>query len=178
MKPYVPIFSRTPARMTDPAVGASTWASGSQVWNGNIGTLIANPRKNARKTHDLQAAGICGAILNSSVTSKVGALPRPCRPTPPGRRVVEVEGQDAEQHQHRADQGVKEELDRRVELPRPAPDADQEVHRDQHHFPEDVEQEEVERHEDADHAGLQQQQQDVVFLLPVGDRRERASTPR
>src|SRR5215467_5884977 len=47
--PYVPIFSRTPARMTDPAVGASTWASGSQVWKGNIGTLIANPMKKARK---------------------------------------------------------------------------------------------------------------------------------
>ena len=36
------------ARITEPAVGASTWASGSQVWNGNIGTLIANARKNAR----------------------------------------------------------------------------------------------------------------------------------
>ena len=35
--------------MTEPAVGASTCASGSQVWNGNIGTLIANARKNAPK---------------------------------------------------------------------------------------------------------------------------------
>ena len=33
--------------MTEPAVGASTWASGSQVWNGNIGTLIAKARKKA-----------------------------------------------------------------------------------------------------------------------------------
>ena len=30
-KPYVPIFSKTPARMTEPAVGASVCASGSQV---------------------------------------------------------------------------------------------------------------------------------------------------
>src|SRR5690349_834823 len=37
-----------PARITDPAVGASVCASGSQVWNGNIGTLIANARKKAR----------------------------------------------------------------------------------------------------------------------------------
>ena len=29
--PYVPIFSMTPASKTDPAVGASTCASGSQV---------------------------------------------------------------------------------------------------------------------------------------------------
>ena len=47
--PYPPIFSRTPARITEPAVGASTWASGSQVCSGNIGTLMANARKKARK---------------------------------------------------------------------------------------------------------------------------------
>ena len=50
MKPYVPIFSRTPARMTEPAVGASTWASGSQVWKGNIGTLIAKAKKKAKNS--------------------------------------------------------------------------------------------------------------------------------
>ena len=44
--------------MTEPAVGASTWASGSQVWNGNIGTLIAKPRKKARKTQNCRSAGI------------------------------------------------------------------------------------------------------------------------
>ena len=38
--PYVPIFSMMAARMMLPAVGASVWASGSQVWNGNIGTLM------------------------------------------------------------------------------------------------------------------------------------------
>jgi len=53
--PYVPIFSRMPARITEPAVGASTWASGSQVWKGNIGTLIAKARKKAPKNH--HAAG-------------------------------------------------------------------------------------------------------------------------
>src|ERR687898_854669 len=52
MKPYVPIFRSTAARMTEPAVGASVCASGSQVWNGNIGTLTAKPRKNARKTQN------------------------------------------------------------------------------------------------------------------------------
>jgi hypothetical protein len=33
------------ARITEPAVGASTCASGSQVWNGNIGTLTAKAAK-------------------------------------------------------------------------------------------------------------------------------------
>ncbi len=65
-KPYVPIFRRTPARMTEPAVGASTCASGSHVWKGNIGTLIANPRKNAQKSHSERSAGISGAIVTWS----------------------------------------------------------------------------------------------------------------
>src|SRR3972149_2044314 len=49
-KPYPPIFRRIPARMTDPAVGASVWASGSHVWKGNIGTLMAKERKKASQT--------------------------------------------------------------------------------------------------------------------------------
>src|SRR5436853_43127 len=48
-KPNVPSFSMMLARTTEPAVGASTWASGSQVWNGNIGTFTANARKKATK---------------------------------------------------------------------------------------------------------------------------------
>src|SRR5438094_9676463 len=55
--PYVPIFRRTAARITEPAVGASVCASGSHVWNGNIGTLIAKPRKNARNTHHCMLNG-------------------------------------------------------------------------------------------------------------------------
>src|SRR5689334_20903674 len=61
-KPYVPIFNSTPARMTEPAVGASTCASGSHVWNGNIGTLMANPRKNARNNQIAYWNGMCGAV--------------------------------------------------------------------------------------------------------------------
>jgi hypothetical protein len=37
------------ARITEPTVGASVWASGSQVWKGNIGTLMANPIKSPPK---------------------------------------------------------------------------------------------------------------------------------
>ncbi len=57
MNPYVPIFSITAARITEPAVGASVCASGSHVWNGNIGTLTAKPRKNARNTHHCRLDG-------------------------------------------------------------------------------------------------------------------------
>src|SRR6267143_389480 len=79
--PYVPIFSMTEASITEPAVGASTCASGSHVCNGNSGTLMAKATKNAR---------------NSSVDAVVVA-----------------------------------------------PDADQEVHRDEADFPEHVEQEKI-----------------------------------
>src|SRR5215472_7303192 len=65
--PYVPIFSRTAARITEPAVGASVCASGSHVWNGNIGTLIAKPKKNARKIHHCRLNGT--ASLWKSVMS-------------------------------------------------------------------------------------------------------------
>src|SRR5271165_7155724 len=70
-KPYVPIFSRTPARITEPAVGASTCASGSQVWNGNIGTLMAKPRKNAKNSHNAAGPAIFGAVVYSSGIVKV-----------------------------------------------------------------------------------------------------------
>src|SRR5919109_2626878 len=73
--PYVPIFSSTPARITEPAVGASTWASGSHVWNGNIGTLIANPRKKARKTQNCRSGGI--DIAYHRVTSKLPVASKP-----------------------------------------------------------------------------------------------------
>src|ERR1700676_3412365 len=46
-KPYPPIFRRLAARITEPAVGASTCASGSQVWTGHIGIFTANEAKNA-----------------------------------------------------------------------------------------------------------------------------------
>src|SRR3954471_10419357 len=56
MKPNVPSFSMMLASTTEPAVGASTCASGSHVWNGNIGTFTANARKKATK-HQKVAAG-------------------------------------------------------------------------------------------------------------------------
>ena len=50
MTPYAPIFKRMAASSTEATVGAAVWASGSQVWNGNIGTLMAKPRNIAPKT--------------------------------------------------------------------------------------------------------------------------------
>ena len=46
-----------PARITEPAVGASTCASGSQVCTGHIGIFTANEAKNASHSQ----VWVCGA---------------------------------------------------------------------------------------------------------------------
>src|ERR1700704_3275637 len=84
--------------------------------------------------------------------------------------MVEVKKQYAQQHQNRASQRVKEKLDSCVELARTSPDANQQVHGHKHGFPEDEEEEEIERHENAEHAGLKDQEPDVVFLDAVLNR--------
>lgn len=38
-RPYPPSFKRTPAKIIDPATGASTWALGSQRWVRNKGVF-------------------------------------------------------------------------------------------------------------------------------------------
>ncbi len=53
----------------------------------------------------------------------------------------------------------RKNLTRGVDAALVAPDADQEVHGDQRNFPEDEEQEQVERAEDADQPEFEQQQE-------------------
>ena len=65
-KPKVPSLSMMLARTTEPAVGASTCASGSQVWNGNIGTFTANARKKAPNSH-FAAVGVMAACVQDVV---------------------------------------------------------------------------------------------------------------
>src|ERR1019366_7223100 len=85
-------------------------------------------------------------------------------------KMLEVERQNAQQHQHRPGQRVEKELNGGVQLPRPAPHPDDEVHGDQHQLPENVEQEEIEGNENPDHARLQDQEHGVVFFYAVLNR--------
>ena len=48
-QPVAAHLEENPARITLPAVGASVWASGSQVCTGNIGTLTAKPAETRRR---------------------------------------------------------------------------------------------------------------------------------
>ena len=83
---------------------------------------------------------------------------------------VRVQPDDRRQHEHRRDHGVQEELHGGVNLAAVTVHADEQRHRDQRRFPEEVEEEQIERDEDADHRGLQDQHQDEEFLHPVVDR--------
>ena len=47
----------TPARITEPAVGASVWASGSQVCSGNSGTFTAKAMAKARNSQRAVVVG-------------------------------------------------------------------------------------------------------------------------
>src|SRR5271166_6340877 len=75
-----------------------------------------------------------------------------------------IEPQDCGQHEHRRDHGVQEELDRGVDPAAMAENADDQRHRDERRFPEEVKQEQIERDEDADHRRLKHQHEDEEFL--------------
>ena len=57
--------------MTEPPVGASTCASGSQVCTGHIGIFTANDAKNASHSHHCMSAG--NLVLSSVGISVVPA---------------------------------------------------------------------------------------------------------
>ncbi len=82
---------------------------------------------------------------------------------------VQIEHEDRHQHEQRAEERIDEELDRRVQPVVAAPDADDEVHRDEHHFPHHIEQEKIEGDKDAEHAGRQDEQQRVKRGLTFCD---------
>jgi hypothetical protein len=116
------------ASTTEPAVGASTWASGSQVWTGHIGIFTANDAKKA--SH----AQVCNRFGNSCFEQHLDV----------GGAGAPVHRHDGEQHQHRAEQRVEEELEAGIDPARAAPDADDQEHRDQAGLEEQIEQHQVE----------------------------------
>ena len=79
-----------------------------------------------------------------------------------------VHGDQRHQHQHRAEEGVEEELEGSVDPLLAAPDADDQEHRDQASLEEQVKEDQIERAEHAEHQRLKHQEGDQVFLDPVG----------
>lgn len=68
-KPWVPNFKGIPAEITDPAVSASTWASGNRIWTGTIGTFTGKEAKKASRSkiwrHSLNSVvnNICESVV-------------------------------------------------------------------------------------------------------------------
>src|ERR671923_1095858 len=71
----------------------------------------------------------------------------------------EIERQNGEQHQHAAKQCVEEKLDCRVLAPRAAPDPNEKIHRQEHHFPENIKEKKIESAENSHHSGVEQEKQ-------------------
>ena len=72
----MPSLSRTPARSIEPAVGASVWASGSQVWNGKTGVFTMKAMAKPRNSH---AAPVLrdGAAVDHLEQVEAGLPPSP-----------------------------------------------------------------------------------------------------
>jgi len=64
INPYPPSFSKTAARIIDPAIGASTWALGNHKCVENIGNFTKNPR--IRNSHKIEKF-IDGWIVNIEI---------------------------------------------------------------------------------------------------------------
>ena len=56
-------------------MGASVCASGSHVWNGNIGTLIANAKKNPQNRYCCRWVENCGTALSSVQLDATASVP-------------------------------------------------------------------------------------------------------
>ena len=84
------------------------------------------------------------------------------------RLVVQVDQRD--QHQQRAQQRVQEKLERSIDLVRPTPDTDDEIHRNQRGFEEHIEQHSIESRKNTDHQARQNQEGPHVLVHPHRDR--------
>ena len=80
-----------------------------------------------------------------------------------------VQVNQRDQHQQGAEQGVQEKLESGVDLVWAAPDADDQVHRDQGGLKKDVEQDAVQSTEHANHQTRQNQESGHVLVHFAGD---------
>src|SRR2546429_9791910 len=71
-KPYAPALPITPAKVISIGTGAALYASGSQLWKGNSGVLIANARAKTKNSANWTDGD--GASVTSFARSNV------CRP--------------------------------------------------------------------------------------------------
>ena len=155
----MPIFSSTPASSTEPAVG-------------RFDVRVGQPGVQREQRH-LDRKGDEEPEKEPYAHAHPGTWPAAsafCRVTKSKVPVFAYSQMIAASMNTEAIMVIQEELHRRIDAPLVAIHADQQRHRDQRGFPEEVEQEKIERDEDADQRRLQHQQQNEEFLHPVVDR--------
>ena len=111
--------------MMEPAVGAWTWASGSQVWD--LDRKGQGKRQEAQHLERGSGGGRqgCGNLGNGEGSG------------------LDEDGHNRDQHQSRTQQRVHDELQGGVDPVLAAPLSNQEVHRDQRELEEGVEQHQI-----------------------------------
>src|SRR5216683_3699172 len=82
--------------------------------------------------------------------------------------VGEIKSQDGDQDEDAAQEGIQEEFDGGIFAARSAPDADEKVHWQQHQFPKDVKEEEIQGQKSSDHARFQEQKQNAIAADVLG----------
>ncbi len=155
-KPYVPIFKSTPARITLPCCRGLRMRIRQPGVDREHGDLYGKGEGKRGEQPVLRAHGDMG-IVELEYIKSVRA-----------RCLVElkVEGEYGKQHEHAAGHGKEEELYGRVYPFRASPDADQQVHGDEHQLPEYVEKDKVEGTERSDHRCFEKEEGDVILLHP------------
>ncbi len=87
----------------------------------------------------------------------------------------EIHDEDRHKHQNASHHGVKKELDRGVHPPLwVSPDPNQEIHRNEHDFPENVKQDQIEGHQRPHHARFEEEEGNHELFDPGLDRAESA----
>ena len=80
------------------------------------------------------------------------------------RASLAIQPDNSDEHQCRAGHGVQEEFHCSVNPPLVSPDSDEERHGNEHHFPEQEEEEKIQRNEHANDTDFQQQHHDEEFF--------------
>ena len=145
----MPILSSTAASSTDPAVGAVVWAGGSQVCSGKTGTLTDSP-SDEQHGHEQLPVGRQRGPGPAGERPQVGGAGRG------------DQGEDADEHQGRADRGVEDEAVAGVGpgtlVVAVAEAADEHPHRHQHELERDEEEHGVAGGEGGERPGLDDEQ--------------------
>ncbi|HMO25550.1 MAG TPA: hypothetical protein PKB10_04710 [Tepidisphaeraceae bacterium] len=122
------------------------------MWTGNSGTFTANPASNASSSQN------CSVLLSPGAVARAHCAP--------------AQVDHTRKREHPTREREQEELAGGVAPLRSAPDADDEEHRHEREFKEDVEQQRIARQEHADHEAQQREHPGVILLLTVLDRRK------